>query len=72
MSCTSNPNMESSFKQRFAEICNGTKVHANFSKEVYFNLVDEVKNAASKDATKTNREYYILSKYVAYSYAGYN
>ena len=62
MSVSSGQSAESIYKLRYAEICNSSKVYANFKKEDYFALIDEVKCAEQKKETKTKREYYLLSK----------
>lgn len=64
MSVSSGQSAESIYKLRYAEICNSSKVfmYANFTKEEYYALIDEVKCAEQKKETKTKREYYLLSK----------
>lgn len=56
--------MEEQFKQKLAQLHTDEKKSVLISKNEYFNLVDEVKEAASVAGTsKTWRQYYILKRY---------
>ena len=43
---------------------NADKKTALMTKETYFNLIDELKEATKDTTTKTNRQYYILKRLV--------
>ena len=48
---------------------NVDKKTALMTKETYFNLIDELKEAMKDTTTKTNRQYYILKRLVTSDYS---
>jgi len=61
----SGPPVEQIFNQKLDELLNtsSNKAYSSFTKEQYFNLIEEIKQASAKPNTKSNREYYILARF---------
>ena len=55
--------MEEQFKQKVAQLYSSDKRTVMISKDEYFSLVDEVKEAANVRTSKTWRQYHILKRY---------
>lgn len=55
--------MEDQFKQKIAQLHASEKKSVLISKDDYFDLVDEVKEAANVTGSKTWRQYYLLKRY---------
>lgn len=54
--------VESAFKQQLLDLKNSDKKSVLLTKEEYFNLVEELKEALKESSSKTGRQYYILSR----------
>ena len=54
---------EMQFKQKLVEICDSGKKTVQLKKDSYYNLIEELKEAAAAQ-TKTFRQYYILKRLV--------
>ena len=55
--------MENTFRAQVEQLCASDKKFGLITQEEYFNLVEELKVAASRDKSKTRRQYYILQRY---------
>jgi hypothetical protein len=62
----SNNSTESQFKQQLTVYINPETKSVLMTKEEYFNLIEELKVANTLQTAKTNRQYYILKRYVKY------
>jgi len=54
--------VESTFKQQLLELKNSDKKSVLLTKEEYFNVVEELKEAVKESSSKTGRQYYVLSR----------
>ena len=52
---------ETMFKQQLG-VMHSTGKNMLMSKEEYFSLIEELKQASNESGTKTNRQYYILKR----------
>src|ERR1044071_1199213 len=55
--------IENTFREQVEQLHNSSKKNGLLSKDEYFNLIEELKVAASSDKLKTRRQYYILKRY---------
>jgi len=62
----SNNAIESQFKQQLTVDVNPETKSGLLTKEEYFNLIEELKAANALQTMKTNRQYYILKRYVSF------
>lgn len=53
--------VEFQFRQQVGRLCEGSKKSVIFTKEVYYKLIEELKEATHA-AVKTQRQYYILKR----------
>lgn len=54
--------VEGTFKQQLLGLKNSDKKSVLLTKEEYFNLVEELKEALKESSSKTGRQYYVLSR----------
>ena len=62
--------VESTYKQQLLDLKSSDKKSVLLTKEEYFNLVEELKEALKESSSKTSRQYYILSRLNALTYNG--
>ena len=60
---SSTASMENVFRQRLAEIRQNGKSNSTFSKEQYFTVIDDLKNAMQQTGTKSKKQYYLFTRY---------